>query len=101
METLAASNLTQMLFSDVLNSPFASATTIPLSQCQQGESVTVAGFEGDGDMQSRLEAVGVFIGREFTVFRTGALSGTIVDSTDMRLALDSQLTGKILVQRGS
>ncbi len=72
---------------------------MPLSDCRPGELVTVSGFSGDTEMQNRLEAVGIFKGRAFRVFRSSARSGAIVDSDDMRLALDRDVAGKILVRR--
>lgn len=70
---------------------------LPLSKCMPGEVVTVERLKGRNETQARLESVGVYPGQRLTVFRIGRRSAMIVDSSDMRLALDRRLAESILV----
>ena len=75
------------------------AIPVSLSECHCGERVAVVRFSGKPELGSRLEAVGIHPGQELTIFHATRRGGMVLDSQDMRLALDRRLADQIVVQR--
>lgn len=78
-----------------------SGPSLLLADCEPGEKLSVVRLLGRSEMQGRLESVGIYPGQVLSIFRAHGRGALVIDSADMRLALDRRLAQMIVVQRNA
>ena len=70
---------------------------LPLALSPEGERVAVTAVIGGREMQRRMTELGILVGREVRVIRSGGCGPLVIAVGESRLALGQDVSRKILV----
>jgi ferrous iron transport protein A len=71
--------------------------TRPLSQIEEGQTVSIAAIEGGRELRSRLTAMGLLPKTRISVVRNGKSGPFVINVKNSKVALGRAVTDKIMV----